>query len=186
MKLISCVVYFALTGFMCFLFGRFVPKKHFDPNSFPFRTFSFEKDGAIYERIGIKHWQNRLPDMSKILPGLMPTKRISKIPDTQTLQIMICETCVAEFVHWILFLWGLGCFRFFKFNIAVIVYIIYAASNFPFILIQRYNRPRLQKLLIIFRTRECEAACAADSTDIKGSTADQPSENSGEFLSQKS
>lgn len=154
MALVDCAIFYALTGFMCFLFGRFVPKKFFNPNAVIFRSLPFERDGEIYERIGIKYWQNRLPDMSKLLPGTMPAKSVEKIPTSANVMIMLRETCVAEMVHWVLYLWGLGSFRFFRVHTAVIVYIIYVAANTPFILIQRYNRPRLKKLYAICIRRE--------------------------------
>lgn len=165
MELINCVIYYSLTGFMCFLFGRFVPKKLFNPNIFPFRTFGWEKNGAIYECTGVKHWQNKVPDMSKLLPGVMPAKSVGNMPNSESILIMLRETCVAEFVHWILFLWGLGCFRFFKLKTAVIVYIIYVASNAPYIIIQRYNRPRLRKLLECCKKREAAVVLSDNYSD---------------------
>ena len=53
-----------------------IPRDILDENSFPFRPFEFEAGGRIYERIGIKSWMNRLPDMSRIFPRLMPTKKL--------------------------------------------------------------------------------------------------------------
>lgn len=165
MELINCVIYYSLTGFMCFLFGRFVPKKLFNPNMFPFRTFGWEKNGTIYESTGVKQWQNKVPDMSKMFPGIMPAKSVGTTPDSASIMIMLRETCVAELVHWILFLWGLGCFRFFKFKTAVIVYIIYVAANAPYIIIQRYNRPRLRRLLECCKKREAFLAVSDADTD---------------------
>ena len=60
---------------------------------------------------------------------------------------MICETCIAELIHALLCLSGLYCLKLWPGAggiIAAIVYIL--LFNLPFILIQRYNRPRLIRL----------------------------------------
>ena len=44
---------------------------------------------AVYEALGIRHWQNRVPDMSRIFPHLMPPKRMAAHLDAQTLLVMI-------------------------------------------------------------------------------------------------
>ena len=61
---------------------------------------------------------------------------------------MIQETCIAEFVHIVLFVLGFGCVLIWEGPggwMAAAVYNL--LGNVPFILIQRYNRPRLQRLL---------------------------------------
>ena len=156
MGLLRCAAYYALTGFMLFLLGRFIPKKHFDPDRFPYRSFDFEKDGAIYEKLGVKSWQSKLPDMSKIFTRSMPAKNLASHPDSAKVRIMLTETCVAEFIHIVLMFFGLGSFRFFKAKAALFVYFIFFSVNLPFIIVQRYNRPRLKHLLENCKRRELE------------------------------
>ena len=153
-KFIKCAIYYLLTGFMGFLFGRLVPKRFFDSSGVLYRPRAFEHGGRIYENIGIKRWQNKLPDMSRILPGTMPQKRIDRFPDSEMVEIMIRETCVSEFVHWVLCIASLGCFRFFSGNAGVFVYCFSVFVILLFIMIQRYNRPRLERLLEICRRHE--------------------------------
>lgn len=146
MGFIRCAIYFALTGVIGFLAGRIIPKKWLRPRQGIFRCFPFEKDGKIYEKLGIRYWQNKLPDMSRILPFMMPAKKLGhnfyeRLPE------MICETCIAELIHALLCLSGLYCLKLWPGAggiIAAIVYIL--LFNLPFILIQRYNRPRLIRL----------------------------------------
>ncbi len=76
MGLLSCLIYIAAVGLIFFIVGRLIPKEILDENSFPFRAFVFEDGGRIYDRIGIKNWMNRLPDMSRMLPQIMPTKKL--------------------------------------------------------------------------------------------------------------
>ena len=143
----NCIIYLALTGIVGFLLGRILPKKWFRADKFPYRTFRFENDGRIYLRLNIRKWQNRIPDMSKILPKLMPAKALSHSYGAKELMIMVQETCVAEFIHALLCVAGLFCMLIWKAPGGVIIAILYFLGNLPFILVQRFNRPRLLKLL---------------------------------------
>lgn len=143
MNFLRCVIYLATTGVIGFLAGRVFPKKWLRPERGLFRSFPFEKNGKIYEKLGIRRWQNRVPDMSRILPFMMPAKKLDRdfgprLPD------MICETCIAELVHLVLCLSGLYCLKLWPGVGGVTITAVYILFlNLPFILIQRYNRPRL-------------------------------------------
>ena len=118
-----------------------------DYTRFPYRSFAFEKGGKIYEAIGIAKWQSRVPDMSRIFPKLMPAKKIPARPDEQTLLVMIRETCAAEATHALLILAGLGLLAIWPGAGGIVLYLIYAIfGNLVFLIIQRYNRPRLVRL----------------------------------------
>ena len=147
MRFIYCLCYAAGLGVMSFVLGRLVPKEWFDYTRFPYRSFAFEKGGKIYEAIGIAKWQSRVPDMSRIFPKLMPAKKIPARPDEQTLLVMIRETCAAEATHTLLMLAGLGVIVIWPCVWGVMLYLVYAIlGNLIFIIIQRYNRPRLVRL----------------------------------------
>ena len=53
---------------------------------------------------------------------------------------------MAECIHLLLPLAGLYCLRLWPGAGGVIVALLYFLGNLPFVLIQRYNRPRLQRL----------------------------------------
>ena len=108
MYALLCIGYVAGIGILGFVLGRLVPKRWFDHTRFPYRAAAFERDGQIYEALGIRRWQNRVPDMSRIFPRLMPPKRMTAHPDAQTLLVMIRETCAAELTHWLLLFAGLA------------------------------------------------------------------------------
>ncbi len=158
MSYFRCFLYFMFTGFIAFCVGRAVPKHKIDPHAFPFYSFGFEKDGKIYEALSIKSWQNHLPDMSKILPGSMPKKKLTSKISSENLSIMIRETCVSEFTHYALLVTGLGCFKYFESSEALFVYLFYAAINIAYSLIQRYNRPRLIRVLEKYESHSCKEA----------------------------
>ena len=143
-----CVCYYAIVGIAMFFAGRLIARHSFRYDSFPFRPFRFERDGQIYKRIGINRWQGRAPDMSVICKRLMPPKKMEGRPDRARLLLMIQETCVAELTHAVLCAAGIASFWLWPGAGGVIIWLVYCAvGNIPFILIQRYNRPRLVKLL---------------------------------------
>lgn len=147
MKLIKCALYLAGCGVFGFLFGRLLSKFPFRGKKGIFRCFAFEKGGTIYEKLKIRKWQARVPDMSKILPFLMPSKNLKGNFD-QRLPTMIRETCVAELTHIVVSFLGLPCLWLWPgIGGAVITLFFILFLNLPFILIQRYNRPRLLRLM---------------------------------------
>ena len=73
----KCFIYFCLTGAMGFVLGRLLPPRRFHPETGMFRCRPFEKDGKVYEKLHIRRWQQLLPDMSRILPWIMPQKKLS-------------------------------------------------------------------------------------------------------------
>lgn len=146
MEFWKCFFYFALTGVLAFFVGRLIPKDWLHADGFLFRCRSFEQEGKLYEKLNIKQWQNRLPDMSRILPFLMPPKKLSG-DYKQRLPLMIEETCVAELIHILVCITGLYSLQLWPGMGGITVYLLYVVFfNLPYILIQRYNRPRLMKL----------------------------------------
>ena len=144
--MLKCCIYFAITGIFFFLLGRCIQPENMNWNRFPYVLYNWEKNGCIYRKIGIHHWQNKVPDMSRIFPKMMPPK---KMVDTSSvvLRRMIQETCIAELIHGLLCFTGFYCIRLWpEFGGTLLAILNVVLFNFPFILIQRYNRPRLLRL----------------------------------------
>lgn len=145
MSLLYAALYVAALGILSHFVGQALPRAHFDPQKFPYRSADWENGGKVYEKLGIKHWKDRLPDMSKIMPDMVK-KKMSAVK-SQGMDVLIAETCVAECVHWALILLSLGIFFFWRGALAVVFWLVYnLLGNLPFIIIQRYNRPRLVML----------------------------------------
>ena len=146
MKFWKCFCFLIITGVVAFFVGRLLPKKWFRADLFPYRSFRFEQDGRIYDKLHIRKWQNKLLDMSKILPFMMPAKNLSG-DYKKRLPRMLQETCVAELIHTLNCFAGLYCLKLYPSVGGVIILILYITLfNLPFIIIQRYNRPRLMRL----------------------------------------
>lgn len=146
MKFWKCFWFLIITGVISFFVGRLLPKKWFRADLFPYRSFRFEQDGRIYDKLKVRKWQSKLLDMSKILPFMMPAKNLSG-DYKKRLPRMLQETCVAELIHTLNCFVGLYCLKLYPGVGGVIVWLLYITLfNLPFIIIQRYNRPRLMRL----------------------------------------
>jgi len=146
MRFWNCFWYLIQISIAAFFVGRLLPKNWFRAEVFPYRAFGFEKDGRFYDKLKIRKWQNKVPDMSRILPFMMPAKKIG--PDAYVkMPRMIQETCVAEFIHGLNCIAGLYCLKLYPGMGGIIISFLYAfIFNMPYMLIQRYNRPRLIEL----------------------------------------
>ena len=142
----KCFCFLIITGVIAFFAGRILPKKWFRADLFPYRSYKFEQDGRIYDKLHIRKWQNKVPSMSKILPFMMPAKNLSG-DYKKRLPRMLQETCVAELIHTLNCFIGLYCLKLYPGAGGVIILILYVVLfNLPFIIIQRYNRPRLLRI----------------------------------------
>jgi glycosyl-4,4'-diaponeurosporenoate acyltransferase len=110
------------------------------------RLRSWERGGRAYERLGIRRWKDRLPEFGAVFRG-GTSKRSLPSRDTPALVRFTAETRRAELVHWAIPLlapvfavwnpaWLFG---------AMVGYAVLA--NAPCLIVQRYNRGRLQRIL---------------------------------------
>ena len=145
MSFLYAVLYIAALGILSHFLGQALPRAHFSAERFPYRAVQWEKGGKAYEKLGIKHWKDHLPEMSKIMPDMVK-KKMSAAKE-QGMEVLIEETCVAECVHWALIVLSLGIFLFWRSPWSIVFWLVYnILGNLPFIIIQRYNRPRLVML----------------------------------------
>lgn len=145
--LILSLFYLAFLGLLCFPLGRLLARLPLEAGRPPFAPRPWERSGRIYEKLSVRAWQKRVPDVSRMFPGAIPKKQAAGSSDPAALQVLLRETCVAELVHWLLCLAGLPLIGFWKGGWGLALYLIYVIlGNLPFIIIQRYNRPRLLRI----------------------------------------
>lgn len=111
-----------------------------------FADQDWEKSGAIYNTVfKIRQWKHLLPDGAALAGGY--TKKHLADFSRSNLEKYLEESCRAELSHWLALLpfWIFG----FIAPLPVIFYmLIYAlAINLPCIMAQRFNRPRIARLL---------------------------------------
>lgn len=158
MEFLNCVLYLGFLGIISYPVGRLISYSDPDPEGFLFRERAWELGGKIYEKLNIKQWQAKIPDISKVLGRWMPKKKLELGLTTDKVQLMIRETCTAELVHNLLNLFGLQLLSIWSGFGGFILYLIYFLfGNLPFILVQRYNRPRLKQLHMLLEAKECRS-----------------------------
>jgi glycosyl-4,4'-diaponeurosporenoate acyltransferase len=121
------------------------------------RPRGWERDGRWYERIGVRRWKRLLPDAGTVFPGGVSKRRLVSA-DVDALRRLAEETRRAELVHWavpalapVFALWNPA-----PLTLAMIVYAVVA--NAPCLIVQRYNRARLLRVIGRSRPREMVVA----------------------------
>ena len=150
-KLWQSVLYLAVISVLSNLAGMCIGR-NFRADAFPFKPYAFERQGRFYEKLRIRKWKNRVPDMSKYL-RFLPRKQLT---DTSCgrVKLLVQETCVAELVHGGLMILALPVLLCREWWAVLLVAVYDLLGNLPFILIQRYNRPRLLRLAEKLERRE--------------------------------
>ena len=105
----------------------------------------WEAGGAAYRRVGLGRWKDRLPEAGGFYAGGFSKRRLGAVT-LELLRRFEVETNRAEFSHWPTFASSLTFFAWnpWQVGLAMIGYAL--LTNLPFILVQRFNRPRLAAL----------------------------------------
>jgi glycosyl-4,4'-diaponeurosporenoate acyltransferase len=107
----------------------------------------FERDGRVYDRLlRVRRWKDGLPEAGALFPGGVSKRSLPKARDGGIERFAI-ETRRAELGHW-LALCAAPAFGLWNPPLATYLMIVYAAAvNLPFVVIQRYNRARVERCL---------------------------------------
>ena len=145
-KITYTIIYACFCSLSVMFSGFFWSRNKFDYNSRFFSQRWWEKNMKIYKLLKVAKWKDKLPDVSVIFNKL-PVKKLGTLT-VDTVKTLIKETCVAEFAHVLLIILAIPTIHFLDGADGYIFFFIYGIiGNLPFIIIQRYNRPRLIKLL---------------------------------------
>lgn len=122
------------------------PATAFADDSWLYRLRAVERGGRLYERLGIKRWKDRLPEAGALFTGGF-SKRTVRTRDREVLERFVVETRRAEWTHWVIMLIT-PVFLVWNWWWVELLMVVYAlAANLPCLLVQRYNRARLTRLL---------------------------------------
>lgn len=130
------------------IINTIIPLHFYQPEKFPFKEQPFE--ASVYKFLQLHKWKDHLPQNKRDFDK----GKIASFDDPEYIRTFILQTCRGETVHFLLGVFGFifvlyslfaedsrTCFR-----ILVGLSSIYLISQFPFIWIQRFNRPRLIQL----------------------------------------
>jgi glycosyl-4,4'-diaponeurosporenoate acyltransferase len=153
MAFLKSVIYVLVLGIAAHFIGEALPRRWFRHDRFPFRTWKWERNGTVYEKIRVQDWKDHVPDLSRVMKDMVP-KRVGICPTSKEVRTLVVETCVAEFIHSVLCVLSLGVYLFWKNRMGVFLSAVVVLCNLPFIFIQRYNRPMLVSLADRLEIRE--------------------------------
>jgi len=136
-------VFHAATGYAA---HRLDPGR-LDEDGWLLRPRRFETAGRWYRRrLHIHRWKDRVPEAGALFRGGL-SKRHLPAYDVAGLQLFARETRRAELAHW----WAMCCgVVFVLWNPPLAAGLLFGygvLANLPFIVIQRYNRFRIQALI---------------------------------------
>ncbi len=126
--------------------GHRVPRTLFARDTSVTRPRAWERDGRRYEQLRVRRGTRLRPDAGTVFRGGV-AKRHLVGRDVGSLQRLVEETRRAELVHWavaalapLFALWNPA-----PLTVAMAVYAVLA--NVPCVVVQRYNRARLLRML---------------------------------------
>lgn len=146
-SLILCFVLWPVFQILAAIIAQKLPAYFFQSSNFFFKPKHFERNGEIYNTLfKISHWKKYLPDGAAVLKSGYRKKHLSSFT-TENMKRFLLESCRGELGHWLAItpFWVFGLFLppgglFFMLLYALII-------NLPCIFAQRYNRPRIIKIL---------------------------------------
>lgn len=145
--LLSIVAICCLPSLIIMISVKLIPGKYFNYNSKLFHVFHFER--GFYEKLRIKKWKDKVPELGNI--GGFRKNHIEKPKDENYLQRYLHENCQAEVIHGTSAVWGFIALVFIPSKYLLIaalpISILNALLHILPVLIQRYMRPRLIKIL---------------------------------------
>lgn len=124
-----------------------IPNQWFIRHESSFRSFRFEQEGDLWQRLfRVKRWKQLIPDGTIFIRNGYNKKALHG-NDASSLDEFIVESRRAEVTHWVsivpaslFFLWNPIWAGWLNVAYAVLF-------NVPIIIAQRYNRPRLARLI---------------------------------------
>lgn len=154
MKILLTLIYVTVVGQVCFWTGLFLPRGIFNENRFPFREFKWEKGGKVYDKLGIKKWKAKLPEMSRITSLIFP-KKLKNNMTSEDFDRLVKESCIAELSHYVLCVCSMGIYYIWRGKIGTFLALVYGVlCNATYVIIQRYNRPHFVAVRDKMRQRE--------------------------------
>ena len=148
LTIVLCVIIWPIIQVTAALICLYLPDRFFLPDSFLFCTRNFEKEGRIYDSFfKVSRWKHLLPDGGAIFKKRGFRKKKLDSFSSEYLNRFLIESARGELTHWLAILPFL-IFGFLALPQVILYMLIYALLvNMPCIIAQRYNRPRVSRLL---------------------------------------
>ena len=131
---------------VCGYVAHRLPAQWLQRDSWLLRLHRTERSGRHYDRVlRIKRWKDLLPEAGGLFRGGFAKRRIRH--DRAYLEQFLVETRRAELAHWPILALGPTFYAWMPWWLASAMLGYALAANVPCILVQRYNRARLERAL---------------------------------------
>lgn len=141
--LIYMLIIQAVIGFI----SAHLPSRLINPRRKTYQPRKWEKEGNFYQQVfRVKDWKPLVWDAGQVFQKDFKKDHIN-ISNPKNLERWIMETCRAEWCHWVTFILILPLFSFNPPGLIFFWLIYDSVLNLVPIIVQRYNRPRLMRML---------------------------------------
>lgn len=143
LDIVAWVIFHLSIGYSC----SKIPIERFNPEKRWYQSRAWEKGGEIYQIVfHVKNWKNIIPSGAALYRNAYEIKNLTNL-SIENVRLWLKESCRSEFCHLAMILPG---FFFFLWNSVeaggwMLAYAI--LNNLVPIVMQRYNRPRVRKVL---------------------------------------
>ena len=132
---------------LCGYFAHRMPVSRLASDRGLFRLMRFERDGRWYGRVvRVRRWKRWLPDAGALFPGGFSKRHVDR-RDRAYLERFAAETRRAELTHWLILAAAPWFFAWNPWWLAAAMLAYGIVANVPCLLVQRYNRARLMRMI---------------------------------------
>jgi len=150
-----------------------LPAARFSPHGRLLRIRRWERDGRLYETVfRVRAWKDLLPDGAALFRGGF-RKRTLRSSSPDYLARFVRETCRGELTHWIVLCCAPLFFLWNPWWVGLIMIAYASVANLPCVLVQRYNRIRLERA--IDATLRKQGAVGASTSSNRSTRRSGPS-----------
>lgn len=137
------ILLFALLSMLNTAVSLILPENLFIYTKWLFKERKWEHGGTVYQKLfNIKKWKDKLPELSDIIKRNFPKKKLPSF-NVEYLKKYIVESCRSEMCHWMIVISVIVFSSWFNDDMENFIFILAVILNVPYIMIQRFNRPRI-------------------------------------------
>lgn len=143
----SNIMFFLFLSVLITYISNKVPEAVYYYKGWLFKEREWEKGGQFYQdKLKVKNWKKHMPELGDFVKSVFPKKYIREY-SKEYLLVYLTESCKAELTHWAIILSTLIMGLWNDFNMTLLMLIIAFSLNIPFVIIQRFNRPRILRIM---------------------------------------
>jgi glycosyl-4,4'-diaponeurosporenoate acyltransferase len=147
MKLFYNIIIFIFFSLIITYLSNRVTKSIYYYKAWLYKERAWERHGKFYdEKFRVKKWKKKVPELGDFVKSVFPKKYIKEYSE-EYISMYLLESCKAELTHWVIILSTIFFMLWNELLVSVGVFLIAFILNIPFIIIQRYNRPRIIQIM---------------------------------------